>query len=67
MTEFPIIQKPVKLICRANQWTGFYMVGNSVMKELNDLKVNDSISISAVFQNLWTTAPGGMAKNPADI
>ena len=22
------------LICRANQWTGFYMIGTSVMKEL---------------------------------
>ena len=22
------------LICRANQWTGFYMIGNSVMKVL---------------------------------
>ena len=23
------------LICRANQWTGLYMIGTSVMKELN--------------------------------
>ena len=23
------------LICRANQWTGFYMITASVMKELN--------------------------------
>ena len=22
------------LICRANQWAGFYMIGTSVMKEL---------------------------------
>ena len=22
------------LICSANQWVGFYMIGNSVMKEL---------------------------------
>ena len=22
------------MICRANQWTGFYMIGTSVMKEL---------------------------------
>ena len=22
------------LICRANQWTGFYVIGNSVIKEL---------------------------------
>ena len=25
------------LICRANQWTGFYMIGTSVMKELKVL------------------------------
>ena len=23
------------LICRSNQWTGFYLMGNFVMKELN--------------------------------
>ena len=23
------------LICSANQWSGFYMIGTSVMKELN--------------------------------
>ena len=23
------------IICRANQWTGFYMITTSVMKELN--------------------------------
>ena len=27
------------LICSANQWTGFYMVRTSVMKELNNWKV----------------------------
>ena len=25
-----------QVICRANQWTGFYMIGTSVMKELNN-------------------------------
>ena len=25
------------MICRANQRTGFYMIGTSVMKELNDI------------------------------
>ena len=25
------------LICRENQWTGFYMIGTSVMKELKNL------------------------------
>ena len=28
------------LICPANQWTGFYMRGTSVMKELMIVKVN---------------------------
>ena len=27
-------------ICRANQWTGFYMIGTSIMKELNTLSFN---------------------------
>ena len=34
MTEVPIIQKPVR---RANQWTGFYMIGITVMKELRGI------------------------------
>ena len=25
----------IPLICRANQWTGFYMIGTSDMKQLN--------------------------------
>ena len=25
---------PSPMICRANQWTGFYMIGTSIMKEL---------------------------------
>ena len=28
MTEVPIL-------CCANQWSGFYMIGTSIMKELN--------------------------------
>ena len=24
------------MICRANEWTGFYMIGNFLMKELMD-------------------------------
>ena len=27
--------KTSPLICKANQWTGFYMLGTSVMKKLN--------------------------------
>ena len=26
-------------ICRANQWTGLYVIGTSVMKELNRISV----------------------------
>ena len=29
------------LICRANQWAGFYMVGTSIMKEL--MLVHDNL------------------------
>ena len=37
MTEAVITLKPVHpLICRENQWTGFYMIAASVMKELNN-------------------------------
>ena len=32
------------LICRANEWTGFYMIGTSAMKELRDT-VNRLIAI----------------------
>ena len=28
------------LICRANQWTGFYMITAPVMKELSELLIN---------------------------
>ena len=46
MTEAVIIKKPVSryhketspLICRANQWTGFYMIMASVMKELKKVQ-----------------------------
>ena len=31
----PYLIETIALICSANQWTGFYMIGTSVMKELN--------------------------------
>ena len=31
------------LICSANQWTGFYMIGTSVIKELNILTYEKSL------------------------
>ena len=33
------------LIYRAKQWTGFYLTGISVMKELNDNNLNKSLGI----------------------
>ena len=38
MAKVPIIKKPV--LCSSNQWTGFYMVGSSVMKELRVSSAN---------------------------
>ena len=35
MTEVRHIETSL-LICKANQWTGFYMIGTSVMAELNE-------------------------------
>ena len=32
---FPYQVEASLLICRASQWTGFYVIGASVMKELN--------------------------------
>ena len=32
------------LICRANQWTGFYMIMASVMKELNIILMRQFIT-----------------------
>ena len=34
MTEVPIIMETSPLIYKANQWTGFYMIRISAMKEL---------------------------------
>ena len=34
MTEVSYRIETSPLICRANQWTGYYMIGTSVMKEL---------------------------------
>ena len=40
MMEVPIIQKPVHWF--ANQWTGFYVIGTFIMKELKvDARVKD--------------------------
>ena len=36
--EVPIIIETSPLICRVNHWTGFYIIGTSVMKELRGMK-----------------------------
>ena len=36
MTEVGYHIETSPLICSANQWTGFYMITASVMKELNE-------------------------------
>ena len=36
------------LICRANQWTSFYMIGTSVMKE-----IKRQTYVSSMFQLIW--------------
>ena len=47
------------LICFENQWTSFYMVGTSVMKELkkldevkNSIEVNGSDHLNMIFNEL---------------
>ena len=35
MSEVPIIKKNQSIDFSANQWTGFYMIGTAVKKELN--------------------------------
>ena len=47
------------LICFENQWTSFYMVGTSVMKELkkldevkNFIEVNGSDHLNMIFNEL---------------
>ena len=39
--------------CSANQWTGFYMITASVMKELKDIFIFYSKSIYTVFMLNW--------------
>ena len=39
------------LICRANQWTSFYMIGTSVMKELRYALIKSSFC--PIFFLLW--------------
>ena len=34
------------LICCANQWTGFYMVSASVMKELKEIRLESDLDNS---------------------
>ena len=38
IAEVHIIIETSPFICRANQWTGFFMIGTSVVKKLTALK-----------------------------
>ena len=52
MTEVPIIIETSPFICSANQWTDFYMVGTSVIKELNLTKcIVKMCEFDVVWQN----------------
>ena len=53
MTQVPVIEtSPV--ICSANQWTGFYMIVNSVMKELkNDNECGHIKNFQGSFVDLY--------------
>ena len=47
MTGGPYHIETSSLICRANQWTGFYMIRASVMKQL--MEINKSVN--DIYQN----------------
>ena len=41
------------LTCRANQWTGFYMISASVMKELNiKIRAENKANIAAFLESI---------------
>ena len=40
-TEVPIKMKNSPLICRATQWTGFYMIRISILKELTEYNMRN--------------------------
>ena len=44
-------RKTSPLICRANQWTGFYMTGTSVMKNLLILAKWQLITLADILTN----------------
>ena len=39
ITDVPYDTEINTLICSANRWTGFYMIGNSIMKMSENLKI----------------------------
>ena len=41
------------LICSANQWTGLYMIGISITKELNKVKKQyDTFHVNSLLRNV---------------
>ena len=45
----------IPLICSANQWISFYMIGTSVTKELNKIKVIKWIKVFTWYFRITTT------------
>ena len=41
------------LVCRTNQWTGFYMIWTSVMKDLNNSSKLDFLSLKIKISCNW--------------
>ena len=56
MTEVPTIQKISPLFSRVNQWTGFYIIGTSVTKELN-LRLKKMIFEGILFPYFQHSSP----------
>ena len=53
--EGPYSIKTSPLICRANQWFGFYMIETSVMKELKELFVKISLkNLESTLENTFS-------------
>ena len=50
------------MICRANQWTGFYMITTSDMKELIIFNQCYSITLEYIF-DIWINDPRDGARN----
>ena len=57
MKEVAMIVETSLFICSANQWTGFYMIGTSVMKELKNAH---NCQITIFFKKLMSWQPSSI-------